>query len=97
MSWLKEKVEAGRVKQNSRTEVVFKWDGPKLDVTKLQATCGCSVPTFDPETGILTVKFKAGKIPVHLGSKANYTVTKKVYVFTAVGKTTLSFTATIVR
>jgi len=100
MSWEVEHKELGRVVQNTTQVVQFNWrkeESEKLEVTLIEASCGCTSPVYDEVTGILRATFKAGKIPKHLVKQGYYTTTKSIRMSTNKGNFKLTFKATIIK
>ncbi|MCK5140279.1 MAG: DUF1573 domain-containing protein [Thermodesulfovibrionia bacterium] len=91
-------VDLGRVKENIKKEVNFQYQGvvpDAFEITKLESSCGCTIPEFNRESGNLKAMFSTGKIPKHLEYKKEYTTTKKIIAHTSAGEFTFTFRATI--
>ena len=91
-------IEIGRVKENTTQTVKFKYDGKvpsDFEITKLEASCGCTTPTFDKNTGYLTAIYNTKAVPQHLRYKNEYTTVKKIIAQTTEGEFVFTFKATV--
>jgi hypothetical protein len=97
--WVSKHRELGKIQQGSKHQILFKYDGvvpEAFKITKMEASCGCTVPVFTRFNGMLTASFTAPNVPKHLLYKGEYTTTKKVNIYTSEGDVSLTFRATIV-
>jgi hypothetical protein len=93
--WDKTEINIGNILEGSTPEVEFRYKGD-LAINDIVVSCGCLTPVFDKETGILKVKFKSGKVPVHLRYKGEMVVNKTVNIYgKKIPKTTLTISATV--
>jgi len=100
MSWIDSEIELGTIKEKTTHTVRFRWDGQvpeDLEVTKLESSCGCTTPTFDKVSGILSAVFKANTVPQHLRRIGKMTSTKRVKIYTNKGDFVLKFKSTIIK
>ena len=96
--WDNSSINIGRVKEKTTKTVLFKYTGvvPKdFEIDSIEVSCGCMTPTFDFNTGYLTVIYNVGAVPKHLRYKNEYTSTKKIILKTSEGQFTLKYKATI--
>ena len=94
MSWNTKEINLGKVKESTKHNLQFRWEGDKLEVDRIETSCGCTSPRY--ENNILSVAYKAGKVPRHLSTIGKMTTIKKIMLYTNQGNFTLSFKATIV-
>ena len=97
MNWESEHIDIGEVKVNSTTTVRFKMvEVPKnIGEVKLETSCGCSTPSFNKDSGFVSVIYKAGKIPLQRKPEGFYVTTKSIRVITDLGTSRLTFKATV--
>jgi len=102
--WNTKHIELGTLKVGKEVKVKFKMTRviKGMIIDKLESSCGCSIPKWDPATGTVTVTYKPKDIPKHLlaQGKDSYITTKRVKVIsTNIHQRTdeLTFRSTIVK
>lgn len=65
--------------ENSRTRVEFKYLGDDA-IAKVTSSCGCTTPSYNPDSKTLVTFYKAGSIPHHLKSRGYYLTEQNVIV-----------------
>ena len=60
--WKEKKISLGTVVEQSKNTAYFQHEG-SLEVDKMESSCGCATPKFDSKTGVLSVEYKAKKVP----------------------------------
>ena len=78
MSWDKTTIELN-VSENSRTRVEFKYLGDDT-IAEVTSSCGCTAPSYNPESKTLVTFYKAGSVPHHLKSRGYYVTEQRVMV-----------------
>lgn len=91
--WQSKVVKLGRLKNNTRKVFTFLSNGTE-PVKHFRPTCDSCTTIKSWKEGVLTVEFKTGSVPIHLGRE--YDVEKKIIVIYESGEADiLVFTATI--
>ena len=98
MNWKETHKDIGRVKEGSKNFITYNYTGELpagFRVVDLEASCGCTTPSFNPAKKELKLEYKAGRVPQHLRSKGEMHSGKKVTMTTDTGKMIFTFGATI--
>jgi hypothetical protein len=85
--WQETSKNIGKVKQNSKADILFKYLGEKRVARdpvhrgwRITTSCGCSSAKWDPQKGELTVSYGSGEIPKHLTMKGQTSYTTIKYI-----------------
>ncbi len=80
MNWQTTTFEFGKIRKNSKLTVTFQANPGIPEISDFVTPCGCTKVKWDGSTRKLTILYKAGEIPNHLGF-SNQRVTKYVHVY----------------
>jgi hypothetical protein len=80
MSWDKDNVYFDKIPSKKTVEFSFKWLGGDIKVTNINASCGCTVPEWNPITKELNGKFTPEKVPEHKTYQNLYVAVKVITI-----------------
>jgi len=94
--WKEKDIDLGTIPVKKKVKIEYQWEGEPLEVRNLRASCGCTVPVFDKDSGVLTATYIPGPIPKHLKYRGSYRSVKKLFIESTSGTHELSFSALVV-
>lgn len=80
MNWEKTHLLVGTVKENTKTNVVFKAT-KVLHIANMVSSCQCMSTKYNAKSGVLSTVFKSGHIPPHLYRIGIQTLVKYITVY----------------
>lgn len=78
--WKEDFINLGIGKVGQTYTVQFEYEGDPADILSIKAFCDCTAHNFDRKKGILSVSYKAEKVPHHLRNIGYHTPHKMVKV-----------------
>lgn len=70
----------GTIKERSKHILTFPYSEEVIAITKLQASCDCTMPTDDKANRQIRMEFQGKDVPQHLRlNPGHYETTKKVF------------------
>lgn len=98
MYWKSKYFDIGTVSVGSVTKITYIANRDIPNILTLKSSCGCAKPKYNKKTKQITINYKAGSIPRHLGSRGYYNTMKKITVTYITGqKDVLTFQAKIIK
>ena len=64
--WKETEISFGTIKEHTTKKIVFTALNNIPQIADITAQCGCTKPSYDSETKLMTIKYSAGYIPKHL-------------------------------
>ena len=71
--WSSTNIALGTVVQKKKQYIKIQWTGEEEPtIYQMKSSCGCTTPSYNPETRTLSVTFTPAKVPVHKQAEGQY-------------------------
>ena len=95
--WKSSFIDLGTIVQKTTVTVGFE-ALRDLDIQDVQASCGCSKPSYDSKNRRILVNYTPSEVPVHLRHQGYYNASQTITVYYKDGtKDSLNFTAKVIK